>query len=174
MAKKGNSGHIKRLNAPKYFAIHRKEHKYTIKQNPGRHSLDRSVALTFLIGKLGITTTRKDADRIIKDGAVSINGKAIRDPKYPVGLHDVLEVGSERQMIGINDKGQIHFKKDEKTSQVYKIVGKYKYRKGGIMLRLHDGTALAGSEDAKVDDSVMLSGGKLSKLIKLGSEQNAK
>ena len=36
------------------------------------------------------------------------------------------------------------------------------------MLRLHDGTALNGSADANVNDSVALSEGKMSKLIKLG------
>jgi small subunit ribosomal protein S4e len=169
MANKGNSGHIKRLNAPRYFAIHRKEHKYSIKQNPGRHSLDKSVALTLLIGKLGLASTRRDADRIIKGGMVSVNGKAVKDPKYPIGLHDVLAVGSEKFMISINHKGQINPRKNEKESQVYKIVGKYKYTKGKVMLRLHDGTTLNGSADANVNDSVKLSDGKLSKLIKLGA-----
>jgi len=169
MAKKGNSGHIKRLNAPKYFAIHRKEHKYTIKPNPGRHSLDKSIALTVLVEKLGLASNRRDADRVIKEGMVSVNGRKVTDPKYPVGLHDLLAVGSERHMVGINNKGQINFRKSEKGAQVYKIVGKYRYRKGLVMLRLHDGTTLGGSADANVDDSVALSEGKPSKLIKLGS-----
>ena len=124
MANKGNKGHIKRLNAPKYFAIHRKEHAYTTKQNPGRHSLEKSVALTVLVEKLGLASNRKDSNRIINEGMVSVNGRKITDAKYPVGLHDVLAAGSEKHMVGINNKGQVYFKKSEKGAQVYKVVGR--------------------------------------------------
>ena len=41
MAEKGNSRYMKRLNAPEYFGIHRKEHAYVTKPNPGRHTLEQ-------------------------------------------------------------------------------------------------------------------------------------
>ncbi len=171
MAKRGNSGHIKRLNAPRYFAIHRKEHKYSIKQNPGRHSLHKSVALTLLVGKVGAASNRKDADRIIKEGMVSVNGKKIADPKYPVGLHDMFSIGEDKYRVGINSKGQISITKGEKDSgQVYKIVGKYKYSNGTIMLRLHDGTLVKASGGANVDDSLLLSGEGAPKVVKLDKD----
>ena len=45
MASKGNSRHIKNLNAPRYFAVPRKESKYVVKADAGRHTLDKSIAL---------------------------------------------------------------------------------------------------------------------------------
>jgi small subunit ribosomal protein S4e len=171
MANKGSSSHMKRLNAPRYFAIHRKEHKYTIKQNPGRHTLAKSIALTLMIEKVGLAPTRAESNRAIREGLASVNGKKIMDPKYPVGLNDSISIGPEHFMIKINEKGQIHILKNEKhaAKQLYKVVGKYKYAGNKIMLRLHDGNAVNGTNDANVDDSVLISDGKISKVVKFHS-----
>jgi small subunit ribosomal protein S4e len=170
MANKGSSGYIKRLNAPKYFAIHRKEFAYVIKQNPGRHTLQKSLALTVLLNKMDLAETRSDANRIIKSGLVNVNGKIIKEPRFPVGLNDAVTVGTESYVIGINERGQIQVSKREKAKeQVYKVIGKYKDKKNQLMLRLHDGSAVKGRQDINVYDSVVLSEYKISKLIKLGS-----
>jgi small subunit ribosomal protein S4e len=171
MANKGSSGYIKRLNAPKYFAIHRKEFAYIIKQNPGRHTEQRSVALTVLLNKLELAETRTEANTVIKSGLVSVNGKVVKEPKFPVGLNDAITVGPETYAIGINERGQISVGKKEKGAkdQVYKVVGKYKDKKNQLMLRLHDGTIVKGKAEIKVYDSVVLAKGSVSKVVKLGS-----
>jgi len=170
MANKGSSGYIKRLYAPKYFAIHKKEHKYIVKQNPGRHSLQKSVALSLLISKLGLGSTMSESSKIIKSGQVKVNGNAVKDPKFPVGLNDSIEVDQSSHTIGINRKGHIEIVNDENPgSQVYKVVGKYKDKKNKIMLRLHDGRIIEGKKDVNVNDSVVLSGKGLSKVLKLGT-----
>lgn len=168
MANKGSSGYIKRLYAPRFFAIHRKEHAYVVKQNPGRHSLQKSVALSLLVSKLNLSSTMQEANRIIKGGLVKVNGNVVKDPKFPVGLNDAIGVGPDAYTIGINERGQIQIGSGEKDgAQVYKVVGKYKDRGNQIMLRLHDGRAIRGKLDVKVNDSVMLSGKDLSKVLKL-------
>jgi small subunit ribosomal protein S4e len=169
MANKGGSGYIKRLYAPKYFAIHRKEHKYVVKQNPGRHSLKKSVALSLIIGKLMPDSTRLEAERIIKGKDVSVNGKTVREPKFPVGLNDSIVIGADSYIIGINERGQISVNKNDKASklQLYKIVGKYKSKANQLMLRLHDGSAVKGTAEVNVNDSVAVSQGKISKVVKL-------
>jgi small subunit ribosomal protein S4e len=168
MANKGSSSHIKRLNAPKYFAIHRKEHKYTIKQNPGRHTLAKSIALTLLIEKMGLASTRGESDRLLKEGVASVNGKRITDPKYPIGLNDTVSIGAEHFIVKTNEKGQVHIVRVEKgtAKQLYKVIGKYKYSGNSIMLRLHDGSAVRGTGEVNVDDSVLVSESKISKVVK--------
>ncbi len=167
MANKGSSGHIKRLYAPRYFAIHRKEHKYVIKQNPGRHSLERSVALMLLVNGLNPELTRAEVGRIIRNGLVSVNGNPVKEPKFPVGLNDAIAVGSDSYLIGINSKGQIQLNRtDGNDAQLYKIIGKYKNKGNTIMLRLHDGRTIKGKNDAKVNDSVAVSGKGISKVIR--------
>ncbi|MDE1871292.1 MAG: hypothetical protein KGI06_03565 [Candidatus Micrarchaeota archaeon] len=169
MAKKGSSSHIKRLDAPKYFAIHRKEHKYVIKQNPGRHTLMKSVALSLLVNKMELAGTRSESNRIIGEGNISVNGKQVREPKFPVGLNDVISAAESTYMIGIDRKGHVQLEKmDKPKAQVYKVIGKYMSKGKQIMLRLHDGKSIKGSADAKVNDSVMLSNGGISKVMKLG------
>jgi len=169
MANKGGAGYIKRLNAPKYFNIHRKEHRYVIKQDPGRHTQNKSVALALLLAKLGIGTKRLEYERVIKGGQVKVNGKVVKEPKYPVGLNDVVSVGDESFQVNINQRGQITAESSKGKGQVYKIVGKYKYKDNSIMFRLHDGSIVKGSKEAKVNDSVTVSGSKISKVIKLDS-----
>ena len=168
MANKGSSGHIKRLNAPKYFFIRRKGNKYIIKQNPGRHTLERSVALSLIVRKLDIAPTRFESDRVIKDGLVSVNGKKIKEPKFPVGLNDAISIGSDNYIIGIDSKGHISISASG-NAQIFKVVGKYKNKGNSIMLRLHDGRVVAGNLEIKVDDSVSLSERKIGKAIKLES-----
>lgn len=170
MANKGSSGYIKRLNAPKYFAIHKKEFAYVVKQNPGRHNLKKSVALSIILSKLNLAATRFESNKIIKSGQVNVNGKIIKEPKYPVGLNDLVGVGSDHYIVGINERGQIKIDKKEKgTVQVFKVVSKFKEKGNQLMLRLHDGTLVKGKNDIKVYDSVVLSSGKISKVIKLDS-----
>lgn len=170
MANKGGSGYIKRLNAPKYFAIHRKEFAYVIRQNPGRHTLQKSLALTVLLNKLDLAETRTEANTIIKSGLVSVNGKVVKEPKFPVGLSDAIAVGSETYIVGINERGQIHMDKKGKgqKDQVYKVIGKYKDKKNRLMLMLHDGSIVNGKAEINVYDSVVLSDSGVSKVVKLG------
>lgn len=171
MANKGGRGYIKRLNAPKYFSIHRKEHAYVIKQSPGRHSLQKSIALTLLLDKLELAANRRESAKIINSGMVKVNGKPVKDPRYPIGLSDMIEVGPDKYTVNINERGKILIEKEGKgkSSQVYKVIGKYKYKNDNIMLRLHDGSIVKGSEDIKVNDSVSVADKKVSKIIKLGN-----
>lgn len=165
MANRGNSGYMKRLNAPNYFSIHRKEHKYTVRQDPGRHTLKKSVAFTIIVEKLGLASSRTEANRLIKEGLVTVNGGKAA-PKYPVGLGDIVTAGPDTHVVGINNRGQIEMKSDKRAVQLYKVVGKYKSNGSTIMLRLHDGRTIKGANGTKVDDSVTISGGKLSSVIK--------
>lgn len=170
MASKGNTGHVKSLNSPKFAHIHKKEHEYTTRQNPGRHSHNKSIALTIFVEKTGVAGTRREANQVIRQGLVSVNGSKVMEPKFPVGLHDMIAVGDEKHVIKVNSRGQIHIVKDDKKSaQLYKVVGKYKFKKNSIMLRLHDGSAVKGDDSTNVDDSVLMEGGKVSKVIKFNS-----
>ena len=173
MGNKGNSRHIKRLSAPKYFRLNRKEEKFATKPNPGRHTLNESIALIAVVrDKLSIAKNSREAKAVIHSGAIEVNGKAIRAVKYPVGLHDVLYIKSDDScyVISPGHRGTFEIEKSSKeqaSSQAKKVIGKYKAKKGVILLRLHDGSAVsAEGSEAGVNDSVLLSNGKISKVIK--------
>ena len=87
MGSKGNNRHVKRLAAPKYLHIGRKVNAYVTKPNPGRHTLDSSIAIsTVLKEKLGVASSAREARRILKSSSVEVNGKVVRDSRYPLGL----------------------------------------------------------------------------------------
>ena len=161
MANKGNSRHIKSLASPEYFSIHRKAGgRYVVKPVPGRHSVEKSVALSLFVKKLGVARTTSEATAVIRGGGVIVNGKAIKEAKYPVGMNDHIALVADNKLYeaGINGRGQLSFKevKESAPTQQYKVVGKYKGKKDTMMIRLHDGRSM--KSDGKIDrnDSVVL------------------
>ncbi|MDE1865654.1 MAG: hypothetical protein KGH94_03405 [Candidatus Micrarchaeota archaeon] len=167
MAGKGNSRYLKRLNSPEFFGIHRKERAYITKPNSGRHSLERCVPLSLAARKLGVAKTTTEAEKSIKAKAFKINGKVVTEPKYPIGIGDILETGGDSHRLWINEQGKVAFQKAESKDPLYKVVGKYKGKSNKLMLRLHDGTSIEGKSDISVNDSVILKEGKIDRTIKL-------
>lgn len=170
MGSKGNKRHIKGLNAPRYFGTPRKELKYVVKPNAGRHNLKESLALLLALRKLYPESSDREMVKAIKSGRVKVNGRSIKDPKFPVGINDLLELEGEgkKYTISINEKGKSELTEGvSETSQLYKVVGKYKYKGGKIMIRLHDGRIVSGSNDISVNDSVKFASGKMEKHIKM-------
>ncbi len=110
MANKGRSRHMTSLAAPKYFGIERKAHKYISKPNAGRHTLDRSLSLMLLLKRLGFAESSSDAKKIISSGIVSLNGRRMSEPKFPVGLSDTVEVKGKAYRIGIDNLARASFR----------------------------------------------------------------
>jgi small subunit ribosomal protein S4e len=167
MGEKGNSRYLKRLNSPEFFGIHRKENKYITKPNAGRHSLERCVALSLAARKLGLANTTAEAEKSIRSKAFKVNGKTVVEPKYPVGIGDIVETASGSYKLWINVQGKVTFEPVSEKEILYKVIGKYKYKGGKPMLRLHDGSVIAAISDVSVNDSVILKGGKVEKTLKL-------
>ena len=179
MGKKGNVRHFKSLSAPLFLGIHRKGSVYVTKPNGGRHTIDRSISLVTLVKGLGLAPANNaETERIIRRGLILVNNKVIREPSYPVGLNDIIEVVNEKKhyKIGINSRSRIDVAETPKPdydSMLYKVTGKYKTKKESIMLRLHDGSVVKGVKDVDVNDSVIVnSKGSVSKVLKL--EKGAK
>lgn len=159
MAIKGNSRHIKRLNAPEYFGIEKKAGKYVIKASPGRHTKDKSVALVLFAKKAGMAGRTAEAIKVIKSGALLVNGKQVSDPSFPIGLGDIVSAkdAGKEIVIGIDIYGKISLRDAEKGAlPIYKVVRKYKTSNGMVMVGLHDGRIIRGSNDIKTNDSIRL------------------
>jgi small subunit ribosomal protein S4e len=157
---------MKALNSPDYFFVERKAHgAYVAKPSPGRHTLDRCITLKLFAVKAGIAENSDQAHAAIKHGHISVNGKKIKNPKYPVGINDVIEsIPSKKYYtVGINERGQVSISEAEKEGMhhhIYRVVGKYRASGSKLMLRLHDGSAVHAKGEAKVNDSVVLEHGQ--------------
>ncbi len=172
MANKGNTRHIQGLAAPWFFSINRKEQTYVLKPNAGRHTLQRSLPLGLAMKRLALASTANDAKKILKNGNVRVNGNVIKELRYPIGLSDTLEIegAGKSYTITINEQGKSVIDEVSKKgeSQPYKVVGKYKTKKGVVMVRLHDGRITKAENSAKVNDSVLVdANGAIKKVLPL-------
>ncbi|MHA1831873.1 MAG: 30S ribosomal protein S4e [Candidatus Helarchaeota archaeon] len=145
MTRRGKSRHQKRLAAPKYWPIKRKEHKFTVASRPGPHSVKNSIPLIIAIRDiLNLCKTRKEAKYIITEGNVVVDGRVRKDPRYYVGLMDVLEIPKLNKcyrILPIPLHGLIlhEIEEDEKDFKLCRIENKTTLKKGRIQLNLHDG-----------------------------------
>ena len=171
MANKGNTRHIKRLASSKYVNVSRKTSKYLAKLNPGRHSANDSIAITTVIReKIGAASNAAEARLILRNGLVQVNGKQVKEEKYPVGFNDVivLKPDNATYRITVGRMGTFTIEKIKKAApRELKVTGKYVNKGNKIMLRLHDGTIIPGNAEIKVNDTVIVKEGKLDGHIRL-------
>ena len=158
---------MKRLNAPVYFSIERKGYKYVTKPTPGRHALNRCIPLCVALKQIGQVKTTSEASKAIKSRAILLNGKVVSNPRYPIGLSDVITVAKKSYVCGINKQGKFAISESKSSENAYIVVGKYKSKKGAIMLCLHDGTNIEYSKPINVNDSIYLKDWLVSRHIKL-------
>ena len=146
MGKRGKTARLKRKPAPRFWPIHRKEEPWVVKPSSGPHSLENCLSLTLVLRDiLGFTETRKEAQTILHQGKVLVNGKAIPQDDFPVGLMDVISMPDAAQYFRIlpTHKGLslIPISKEETGFKLCRIDDKSTVT-GGVQLNLHDGTNL--------------------------------
>ena len=145
MGKKGGRRHLKRKPAPKTWSIHRKEEVWTIKPKPGPHPISRCLPLALVVRDiLGFAKTRKEAETIISQGKIRVNGKIRREERFPVGLMDVISIPEIEKAYRIlpSEKGLVlhPIKTEEAVFKIYRIENKTTLKDGHAQLNLHDGT----------------------------------
>ncbi len=145
MARMGGSRHLKRLAAPHFWPILRKEHVWVVKPRPGPHPIERSIPLLVLVRDvLGYAETAREARRIIAEGKFWIDGVPRKDYKFPVGLMDVIsipETDEHYRMVPHPQKflWPLEIPKEEAGLKLVRIENKTTVKGGHIQLNLHDG-----------------------------------
>lgn len=144
MGKKGGRRHLKRKPAPEFWPIHRKEATWTIKPNPGPHTISSCVPLTLVVRDLlGFAKTRKEVRRIISDEKIMVDAKVQREEAFPTGLMDVVSIPDADKWYRLLpfEKGlTLHsINKDEAGFKLCRIENKMVLNGGNVQLNLHDG-----------------------------------
>jgi small subunit ribosomal protein S4e len=139
------SDHMKRLAAPRSWPIKKKAHVFIAKQSAGAHAIESSMpAVVVIRDLLKICDTAREAKRIIGQRDVLVDGKAIRDPKTPIGLMDVISVpalNANYRML-LTSKGKltlVAIDDAEKDWKLCRIENKTVVKDGKFQLNLHDG-----------------------------------
>ncbi len=157
----GGRRHLKRIAAPASWFIRRKR-RYGVwitKPSPGPHSIEEAIPLRVLVRDyLGFATTGREADKIIKRGEILIDGRVVKDPKFPVGLFDTVfipKIGKSYRVV-LDPKGRLDLKEISEEEKDYKLVRvekKMMIRGGLIQLTTNDGRTFRVKEsDAKPGD----------------------
>lgn len=144
MGKKGGRRHLKRKPAPKTWPIHRKEEVWTIKPTPGPHPISRCLPLALVVRDiLGFAKTRKEAETIISQGRIKVDGKIRRKERFPIGLMDVISIPEIEKSYRIlpSERGlMLHpIENEEAAFKICRIENKTTLKDGHVQLNLHDG-----------------------------------
>jgi small subunit ribosomal protein S4e len=145
MAKMGGSRHLKRLAAPWFWPILRKEYKWVVKPSPGPHPLNKCIPLLIVVRDvLGYAKTAREAKYIINSGKVLVDGVVRKDYKFPVGMMDVVsipEVDLYIRFVPYPTKYLwfIKIPKEEANLKLVRIEDKTAVKGGHIQLNLSDG-----------------------------------
>ncbi len=155
--------HLKRIATPRTWGFNRKQSKFILRPNAGGHKMEFGFALgVFLRDMAGACSTSSEAEKLLNNSVVLVNGKRRKDRRYMVGLFDiiVLEKSKKAFEVVLGDNGKLTFKEidvDASKTKVGRVEGKVAVAGGKIQLRLHNGhTFLVDSTEAKVRDSVVL------------------
>jgi len=155
MTRRGQKKHLKRLPAPKYWPIKRKTGKFTTRVIPGPHSREQCLPLTIVLREiLGYAENMREVRAILSSGQIKIDGHVRKDPRYPVGLMDVIDIttSGERFRLVPKKRGGLRLVRiDDKEAgfKLCKIESKTMVKGGNIQLGLHDGRSLLLPEGEK-------------------------
>ena len=145
MTKHGPRRQLKRIAAPKLFPTPRKiKRRFVIKPMPGPHPAERYIPLGIIIRDiLGYARTLREIRKIVHAGYVKVDGKVIRDYKFPVGIMDVIELTLTEEIYRILPfKRRLVLHKitpEEAKFKIARIIGKRYVKNGNIQLNLEGG-----------------------------------
>jgi small subunit ribosomal protein S4e len=169
MTNKGGLRHLKRLAAPDYWPIHRKEAPWAPKPNPGPHGTSDCLPLELVLrDDLHQAKTRREVAEILSKGKVKVDGRVRPEKNFPVGIMDVVELADANisyRVLPVQRKGLslIRITKDEAKFKLCKILRKHTKPKGLIQYGMHDGRSLTisstetGTANYSPNDTLRLS-----------------
>jgi len=145
MTKHGDSKTLKRLNTPKFLQIKRKHGKFFVSPSPGPHPKRFCLPLLHIVRDLlGIMDNHRESKKLIGRGYFKVDGKVVRDERFPVGLMDVLsidQIDKHYRVVPDSHYGLMlqEISKEESEYKLCRIKGKSTVKGGNIQLHLHDG-----------------------------------
>lgn len=142
------SKHVKRLVAPKSWGMARKTSHWVAKTRPGPHSIGSSVPMLLVLRDiLHLCDNAREATHILGTRGILVDGRIVTDPKFPVGLMDVVTVEkmgqSHRMLLDTHGRFKLlPISSDEAKTKLVRIENKTVLKKGVFQLNFHDGRCM--------------------------------
>ncbi len=155
--------HMKRYSVPGFWPVPKKEKVFVVRPSAGPHGKRESIPLQVLLREvLGYAQDAREVRAILNTGGVLVDKRVRKEPKYPVGLMDVVEMpeinANFRIVAGRKGLSAEKIGKEETHVKLCRITGKRNIRGGGFQLSLHDGRNVTIRKNAyKVGDSLLIS-----------------
>ena len=108
---RGPKKHLKRVNAPSSWMLEKLNGRYSSRPSTGPHKLRECIPLCFLLkNRLKYALTSNEVVKIVKDkeGLIKVDNVIRRDPKFPLGVMDVVTIDAtgEAFRILLDTKGR--------------------------------------------------------------------
>jgi small subunit ribosomal protein S4e len=164
MGRKSGSLKAKRAGVPAFWKISKKDKRFVYRTQPGPHPKSYSYPLLiFMRDILHMTTNAREAQSVLNDGRVEVDGRVVRSPRFPVGLMDVIAVPSIGKAYRIVPKDggllPVEISKEESAKKLCLVKSKVTGRGAKVSCGLHDGRVIypEAEVDIKPGDSCVLS-----------------
>ncbi len=154
--------YLKRLVTPKSWTLLKKEEKFVVRPRPGAHPAKLSMPITLLLKNLGYAATTKEVKKILNTKEVLVDGRRVKENKFPVGFMDVITIKEtdDSLRIVLDKKGRLKVipaDKDEVQLKLCRVKKKTALKKGRIQVNLSDNkNILTDKNDMKVGDTVLI------------------
>jgi len=148
--------YLKRSKIPKTWPLPRKGKEYIVRPS---HSLKNSIPLLIILRDiLKLVKTRKDVKKLLSSEKIKVNGKVVRDERFPLTLFDNLSLKDKNfKLIYKNKKFDvIEIGGKEAEEKVAKVIGKKVLKGNKMQINLSDGRNYLSNENVRVGDSIVL------------------
>lgn len=156
--------HLKRIAAPRTWHIERKSETFITRPHPGGHPQEKSLALaTVMRDILKVAKTSREIKYILNHSGVIVDGKRRKDPRFAVGLMDVVSfpITKSNYRITLDHKGRltaVDIPEKEASIKIAQVASIKTVRKGKLQLGLSDGRCVSIDKNIyKLGDAVIFS-----------------
>ena len=162
MGKKSGSNRLKRISAPRQWDIPRKAHRFVTKPSPGPYSIENSYSLSVALRDLlDLVLSTREAEKVLYNSQILVDGVARHDGAFPVGLFNVIEVPKEglafRLIPSPDGLAARKVSKEQAKLKLCRIRSKSKIDGGHIQYGFHDGRSMRNDTlSLSPGDSVLL------------------
>jgi len=162
MGKKGGDKRLKRQLAPRFWRINRKSSRFILNSMPGPHTRKFSYPIGVVLRDLlHVCSNIREVKRSLNRGLISVDGKMVRHPNFPIGLMDTVEIKPSNEFYRfVPSKGiplfPIKINSNEKNLKLEKIKSKVSSKKNLYQYCLHDGRTFLSDESYNVDDTCLI------------------
>jgi small subunit ribosomal protein S4e len=136
--------HLKRFATPKTWKIKKKGITFITRPNPGSHPIGMCMPISVVMKQmLKSANTTKEVRKLLYNNEVLVDGRRVKDHRFPVGLMDVITLTPTKQnfRVVLDEKGHlaaIEIDANEAKLKLCRIVKKTLLKGAKMQLNMSD------------------------------------